>query len=565
MPTYKVFPSIGVARLGNSTDSDNHYYIAPETSGGLPTLPDGGTVTENDFRDSAGDMKRQGARFRVYCFPDDGSDPYEVLPGSGATITWTVHLANKKSVWYEFSTMLGEGDYPPPAGTPLRNPQVTTNRETLITDPGPRTLTGPNQSAEFSRTSDSADYEMTFPPEGLQPFAIDTLGEIRTDSDGRLIVIGALGHSGTDQTYPLPDTEDLDYVNNNNWWDDTADGPVSATVVVDGQSYEADPAWVVSVPPAYAPEILAQISMYDVMYDVAVRYLGAGDPNDINGDMDELLNRAFPYKWLTSDEPGCHRSLTSNHISYMRSPDEANDLQGKMPTLAGDRSISPNLDSLYVTFPQAHVDLGVRWADGDYPAPTEPTEWDLLTRAALDNCSGAAFAPGIEMTWFSRRSEIYAEPFRLKHRPYGYPLSTDYYEDLTLGLEPGDFIKYMAIPWQADFNECSVQWIDGTDVHWWPAQRPLVVYDKDSGVKRPWIGDNNADPDNANYLRFNKNTDMVEDWDKLGFVFNVGTPETPNFVEVQRTLVETQEEEKRKSRPTKYKFRSGKGKGRKTR
>ncbi|NES20834.1 MAG: hypothetical protein F6K41_18345 [Symploca sp. SIO3E6] len=565
MGTYKVFPSIGVARLGNSTEADNYYYIAPETSGGLPILPDGGIFTENDFRDSAGNMKRQGARFRVYYFPEagEGGDPYEVLLDGDTSITWTVHLANKKSVWYEFSTMLGEGEYPPT--TDLRNLQVTSNRETLITDPGPRTLTGPDQSAEFSRTSDSSGYAMTFPPEGLQPFPIDTLGEIRTDSDGRLIVIGALGNSGTDQTYPLPEPEDLDYVNNNHWWDDTADGPVSATVTVNGQTYEAEPGWVVSVPPAYAPEILAQISMYDVMYDVAVRYLGAGDPNDIDGDMTKLLNRAFDYKWLTSDEPGCHRSLTSQHISYMRSPDEANEPpQKKMPTLAGDRSISPNLDSKYVTFPQAHIDLGYRWEVGDYPEPTEPTEWDLLTRAALDNCSGAAFAPGIEMTWFSRRSEIYAEAFRLKHRSYSYPLSTDA-TPLTEGLEPGDFIKYMAIPWQADFNECSVQWIDGPDVHWWPAQRPLMVYDQDSGVKRPWIGDDNADPDNANYLRFNKNTDMVEDWDKLGFVFNVGTAETPDFVEVQRTLVEANEEEKRKSRPTKYEFRSGKGKGRKTR
>ncbi len=32
MPIYKVFPAIGVARVGNSEE----YYLAPETTGGLP-------------------------------------------------------------------------------------------------------------------------------------------------------------------------------------------------------------------------------------------------------------------------------------------------------------------------------------------------------------------------------------------------------------------------------------------------------------------------------------------------------------------------------------------------
>ena len=30
------------------------------------------------------------------------------------------------------------------------------------------------------------------------------------------------------------------------------------------------------------------------------------------------------------------------------------------------------------------------------------------------------------------------------------------------GLQPGDLTKYMSVPWQADFNECSTQPIDVT-------------------------------------------------------------------------------------------------------
>lgn len=569
--TYKVFPSIGVARIGNSTEADNYYYIAPETSGGLPILPDGATFSQNDFRDNVGNLKRQGARFRVYCFPEEGSAPYEVLPNSGATIEWTVHVANKKPIWYEFEPIKGEGIYPPSADTPLRNPTVTdpAQRAQLIIDPGPRTLIGPGQSAAFSRDSDSAGYTMTFPPTGLQPFAIDTLGEALTDSDGRLIVIGALGHSGTDQAYPPG--EDLDYVNNNNWWDDTADGPVSATVVLsDGTRIEADPAWVVVPPPAYVPEIVAQITMYDVIYDVAVRYLNyRPDIYDAAAggyqityktyrktEIEDLLNRALPYSWVSTDV-GCHTfnydEQASGLYQRMRGPDKVNENTFLMPILAGDGSASSIIgtpgESKYVTFTETQMFLATQWNAGNFTLDNPPleTEPDQLTRAALDNCSGAAFAPGIEMTWFARRPEIYAEAFRLKKRDYRYPLSTDA-TPLEEGLEPGDFIKFMAIPWQADFNECATQDIDNKKVHWWPAQRMLMVNRLDGTQNNPWVGtDNPTNP--STYLRFEFNTDMVEAWAGLGFVFNTGTSETPNFVEVQRTLSSEAKTDSKRPKP----------------
>ena len=35
-------------------------------------------------------------------------------------------------------------------------------------------------------------------------------------------------------------------------------------------------------------------------------------------------------------------------------------------------------------------------------------------RAALDNCVGAAFSPGIEVTWISRHAELFAAPLRIR-------------------------------------------------------------------------------------------------------------------------------------------------------
>ena len=51
---YAIYPGIGVARVGNSPDE---YFIGPEAPGEVPQ-PEGG------YKDSAGRVKRQAARFR---------------------------------------------------------------------------------------------------------------------------------------------------------------------------------------------------------------------------------------------------------------------------------------------------------------------------------------------------------------------------------------------------------------------------------------------------------------------------------------------------------------------
>ena len=42
----------------------------------------------------------------------------------------------------------------------------------------------------------------------------------------------------------------------------------------------------------------------------------------------------------------------------------------------------------------------------------------------------------------------------------GVSLSQD--SNFKVGLQPGDLTKYSALPWQADFNECSIQNINIT-------------------------------------------------------------------------------------------------------
>ncbi len=130
----KIYPGIGIARVGNSPDQ---YFLGPEVPG-RPVDADG------RFKDRQGRMKRQAARFRVYGFDSDGQVLQE-LTSADADITWTVHLANSKASWSEFRGAAAEATGSP---LPLRNAHVQNTaenpaaRDELVIDPGPRSVAG---------------------------------------------------------------------------------------------------------------------------------------------------------------------------------------------------------------------------------------------------------------------------------------------------------------------------------------------------------------------------------------------------------------------------------------
>ena len=193
---YRIYPSIGIARVG---DSQTESYFGPEAYLGLPTEIVGGKEQPiTSFRDGHKRVKRQAARFYIYGFDDTGKGAkVHIGQDDIVDIEWTVHIANKKAIWYQFEQLEGEQGYEP--SHPLRNKEVTdpAQRKKMMIDPGPRTIHGPNARAEFSRDTAPSDYPATFPPKGLKPFEINTLGGIRTDEVGRLLVLGGPGSSGT--------------------------------------------------------------------------------------------------------------------------------------------------------------------------------------------------------------------------------------------------------------------------------------------------------------------------------------------------------------------------------
>jgi hypothetical protein len=294
-PTYRIHPAIGIARLG---DSPTEFLISPETPAsrplacdaeGNPVLsPDGQReVAATAFKDAEGRIKRQAARFQIYVYDEehpDGrplrlGDPIEGGGNAGTLvdIQWRVYVANKKAAWYEFHGLRGEHGYS--ASHPLRNAGITdaNARQQLVIDPGPRFVNMTDRRrASFDRDGGSI-YAPVFPPPGLTPNPIDTLGEILTDAQGRLLVLGGHGRAGTAKS-GLGQPRIDDYANNDGWFDDTSDGPVMARLVMFspevGRQRYVDveyPAWVLTGYPRYVPEILDMVTVEDVVYDLAVR------------------------------------------------------------------------------------------------------------------------------------------------------------------------------------------------------------------------------------------------------------------------------------------------------
>src|SRR5437868_13429131 len=102
---YSIYPAIGIARVGNS---ETEYFIGPEAPGEVPN-PEGG------FKDEAGCIKRQAARFRIYGLNEDNKAVKEIT-ADDANITWRVHVANRKAGWYQFNNAMDLGAYAMNAG-----------------------------------------------------------------------------------------------------------------------------------------------------------------------------------------------------------------------------------------------------------------------------------------------------------------------------------------------------------------------------------------------------------------------------------------------------------------
>jgi hypothetical protein len=508
-----IHPAIGICRVGNSPEA---FFLGPEVPGHHP-LPPGG------FKDAEGRVLRQAARFRVFGLNRRGEVVAE-LTADNADITWLVHLANKKSAWYNFRQAFDvpesiEG-FPdrgiPPLVVARRNAGVTgQDRGQLVIDPGPREISG------RSVNHDGADPRHRLDTGHFFGVAVP-LGELRTDERGHLLVLGGHGASGT----PLPDNPATSAANNTLWYDDTSDGPVEAMVRIDGRTLRAEGAWVVIAPPNFAPGITSSVTMYDVIYQVGVGFAPVPARPSFSRQVFPLLERQVRQQWvnfgiftdngwgapddftqpdlllrLASRSPQ-FRALRTAVFARFRDPASVERQPGLLPPYYGDvfdfPPVSPRHDMMLLP---AQYDWLRQWADGDFdddwpvdglrfPERLEEIRLndrpEALDRAALDECLGGPFDPGYELTWPMRIPLMYASPFRLRRRQEPEPDWGDSLDakralapDGPLSASgPGDLTRWLAVPWQTDTALCRFAFdhSDGTYLPtFWPARVPNHV------------------------------------------------------------------------------------------
>ena len=562
-----IYPGIGFARIGNSA---NEYFLGPE----LPGVP---PVSAGGFKDTSGAIKRQAARFRVYGLDAAGRVVRE-LTADDADIVWEVHLANRKAAWYDFDTAL---DIPEAENTPRRNATIAgAERERLVIDPGAREIAGRNVSGVLF---DGA----RFINADLEP-----IGELRTDAAGRLLVLGGKGNSQSPLEAPL-----TTFANNDLWCDDTSDGPVRATVRLNGRDLPVKPAWVVVAPPNFAPGLAGGFrTLYDVVSQTMVDAGLLSPPATITflGQIFPLFDRLAQLQWVNQGvlnrygwkspedflDPDFVRALADpspdnaafrrSWFERFRNPDFTTIEADTLPPIYGDAVNFPQTSprGFNAVTPVQYQQLG-RWADGDFindldsaPGPTEfedlppPAQAAALDRAALEACLGDAFHPGCEVTWPIRVASMYDGLFRLRHRAgpeadFGDVLTPAEALSATgplVASGPGDLTRWMAVPWQTDTASCRFAYQRQLDPYlptFWPARVPNHVLTRENyeiaiDTARPLEARQDAF---ANRLPFFRGIDagnagpletMVESWFKLGLVSDRPGPGDGEFPEVMK-------------------------------
>lgn len=512
---YKIFPGIGIARLGNS---ENGYFIGPEAPGVVPPAP---------YRDSTGKIKRQGSRFHIYEYEMDefGQETLlrEVTADNDTVITWRVHLVNRKAAGPKF----------PPRPASIRNPGY--DRHGLTIDSLKQEISGVDQAVgpltgDISFIRDNQ----------TEATANVKLGDLKTDEVGRLIVLGGHGVSRSPVSPPIPLES---FANNDGWYDDVSDGPVTATVSINGEAFTTTPAWVVVASPSYAPAIENMMTWYDQAVSVNASFFNPTAQlvrPSFTQDIYPILKRTVFLQWVSesarqghgtgsrgdfladdkltqlNDNSDVSRGLREAVFNRLATPNtpapDAEQLPlppQNMPKLhSGVSPTNPESQYIFTALTDHQQRMMTQWKDGEFDSDWPGTELpsvpfedipvaqqpDAMNRAALEGCIGGAFYPGIETTYLMTLADTYSSPFRIDQ-----------------SKPPGYLTERMALPWQADFVACGRLW--------WPAQRPVSVK-----------AGNTFEDYSRGVSGF---SGMVRHWSDLGFIVKDGD----EYIETERQAI----------------------------
>jgi hypothetical protein len=527
---YRIYPSIGIARVGDSKDG---FIIGPEAPRVAPESP---------FRGKDDGIKPQGARFRVFQVDIDANEnetvSREVTGAPDVQIEWTVQLANRKAAARQIFGPDGLGTLARNDAAKFRNAGF--DRAKLVI----------SAAASIKNAAGAADVPMTgaiaFAKANKGRHRIDdiALATLRTDDAGRLIVVGGPGTAGSPANTKLELFSD-----NDGWYDSVSDGPVSATLRIGKVSHPVIPSWVMVTVPRYAPELYGIVTWFDQALNMArTSEDGTFDPPRTTS----FLHDVYPILKRTDDVAAVHFTIHGTAGDSLASPERLETFQRDgaarkallnrltPPNTAADdiekvpKTQMPMLNSganpdpkgptwAYLSLTPYQFAHLQSWALGDFAndwpgAEPTPTPFEkipvarqphALNEAALEACVGGPFLPGIEGTYDIARISTYhlerylRQEFRINPR-----------------LPAGALTEKMALPWQADFADCQR--------FWWPSQRPVAVTTK-GGEQAQWSrGIDDPKPDTIH-------RNMASFWSRLAFI--VRDDATGTFREQDRLVI----------------------------
>lgn len=454
---YKIHPAIGIARVGTSTDG---YFLAPEDPAGEPfELNTQGETQFRGYKDASHLMRRQGVRFRVFEYQRNEATGVSTLVGEvtpdHATINWSVRLGNRKASAPLMASRTGPQQERVIAPTNQNRNATITNRDQLVATGSATNISGVNQA--LTRIEGTVMTKSLF------------LGEAGTDSRGRLIILGGTGDA---DSWLTPPPAIGDYLNNNGWYDGTSDGPIDATLVFPDRTERIvdEGAWVIAGPPDFAPQIVPVVTLYDVMVDTLIRasryphYSEVSFAHDVLPILKNAASLRFVNRmatWTELADAIVDENMLADPAAPQQSRQDVYDLLlHAEEDLADFRLTRTQKEEILEPWVAGHFNSDL----GSQPPPL--TEPEKLDRSGLVRSIGSGFFPGIEMGFLSMNPDIYTELGRLTRATFA-----DFDGDRQ--LKPGSVTDRMALPWQADFIECSRTW--------WPAQRPDTALFKQDG------------------------------------------------------------------------------------
>ncbi|MES2017346.1 MAG: LodA/GoxA family CTQ-dependent oxidase [Pseudomonadota bacterium] len=282
---FRIYPSIGIARLGNGPAQKEHVIFSPE----IPW--ENLYRTDENYLTADGHIKKQAQRFYIYECKEDGT-PLGPIDPNEYEISWHVEVANKKPFWYDFNNSLdlsimsenrnlspnfAKDKLAPGIGAAQRNPNVLDMgkhmahgydyRKELVNRPPLTSVTDSAQRAVLCGQFPFHKNGSSLLAKSLKTDAKSVdLGTIEYDQ-GTLIFYAADGKSASLN----PSDVNTDFADNSNWYDDICDGRISATIIAkaDRTCHQLDDAnsaaWVATAPPDYAPQIQPISTMYDMI------------------------------------------------------------------------------------------------------------------------------------------------------------------------------------------------------------------------------------------------------------------------------------------------------------